>query len=204
MADWSRVLRCLRCRKANPVDAATCLACGYQLSSQVAGDADDVRPYNFPDASVPFVARRTPSEVETAVAIVQSEALYSWDSVPQMQPSNLTDYMVAVAERGVRLKLPAALLAILKMQNGGEPKNRLYSPDHLGLPELCGIARGCTSLFSLQEMPERLWEIFERFLSDATYRQWRDSLRGEVHSDWGAARPYQRQFSFSATNSIGE
>jgi hypothetical protein len=93
--------------------------------------------------------------------------------------------MAAAAERGLRLKLPAALLAVLKMQNGGYPGKRKYHPDYVELPELCGIAPGCTTLFSLQEMPERIWDILERFLDETIYQQWRDTFQGEIHADWG-------------------
>jgi hypothetical protein len=93
--------------------------------------------------------------------------------------------MVAAAERGLRLKLPAALLAVLKMQNGGYPSKRKYHPASVELPELCGIAPGCSTLFSLQEMPERIWDILECFLDQATYQQWRDTFQGQNHTDWG-------------------
>jgi hypothetical protein len=184
MADWSRVVRCQRCREANPADVAACLHCNHQLGLRVGAHADDVRPDTPPDASAPFVARRTLTEIETALGIIRREELFSWDA-PKLQPGDLTDEMVAAAERGLRLKLPAALLAVLKMQNGGYPSKRKYDPDSVELHELCGIAPGCTTLFSLQEMPECIWDLLERFLDDATYQQWRDAFQGEVHADWG-------------------
>ena len=184
MADWSRVVRCNRCRKANPVDVAACLHCNHILGSSVAAGPDDVRPYTPPDTSVAFIAQREPDDIERAQAIIQREELFSWRAC-KMQPSKLTDEMIAAAENGLRLKLPAALLAVLKMQNGGYPSKRQYHPDSVELPELCGIAPGCTTLFSLQEMPERIWDIFERFLDDRIYQQWGDAFQGEIHADWG-------------------
>jgi hypothetical protein len=78
MADWSRVVRCQRCRNANPADVPACLRCGYQLGFRADADAEGGRPYTPPHTSVPFVARRTPTEIETALGIIRQEELFSW------------------------------------------------------------------------------------------------------------------------------
>jgi len=46
------------------------------------------------------------------------------------------------------------------------------------------LAPGCTTLFSLQEMPGRIWSIFEGFLDDAFYQEWRDKFGRDIHPDW--------------------
>ncbi len=92
--------------------------------------------------------------------------------------------MIADAENVLRVKLPVSLLAILRIQNGGLPYKRGF-PDLVDVPELYGIAPGCTTVCCLQEMPVRIWDIFEGCLDDMIYQQWRDTFKGEVHSDWG-------------------
>jgi hypothetical protein len=121
------------------------------------------------------VAQRAPDEVERVRELILKEGLFSW-CPPQKQPSELTDKMVADAENALRLKLPASLLAILKMQNGGYPCKCQYHPHYVPLRELCGIAPGCKTVFSLQEMPEEIWALFERFLDAANYREWWDTF----------------------------
>jgi hypothetical protein len=133
---------------------------------------------------VAFVAQRAPDEIEQTQEIIQQGELFSW-CPPENQPSKLTEEMIAAAEIGLRVKLPASLLAVLKMQNGGYPYKSTHHPDSLPLTELYGIAPGCTSLSSLQEMPERIWDILVADLDEAIYQQWRDMFEGEVHADWG-------------------
>ena len=181
MTDWARIKLCDECGKGNPADAARCLNCGHELGSgpavYPAAYPDHARPYVPPDTSVPFVARRAPGEIERAERIIQSEGIFSW-CAPEREPRELTDKMIADAENALRVKLPASLLAILKMQNGGYPQKRRFHPDYVDLHELCGIAPGCATLGSLQEMPERIWDILEGHLDDRTYQQWRDTFKG--------------------------
>jgi len=142
-----------------------------------------IRPYAPIDTSVPFVVHRAPHEVEEALAIIQREHELFW-YVPREKPADLTDEMVAEAERVLGLKLPASYLAILRMQNGGTPYRDEYAPDSMGLPELCGIAPGHASQLPIQELPRYIWEAFEGYVSDEEYQKWWATLDC-VHPDWG-------------------
>jgi hypothetical protein len=183
VADHSML--CEECQNANPAGSVRCLFCGHRLGDWPS-DPPHVRPYSPPRTPAPFVAQRKPDEIAAAREYILTRQLFAWRP-PHRPPCHLTDGMIADAENVLRLKLPAALLAILQMQNGGTPRRRRFHPDYLELNELRGIAPGCTTDFALQQMPGWIWNIFEGFLGDEIYRQWRDAFAGTVHPDWAAA-----------------
>ena len=155
-----------------------------------------VRPDTPIDRSVPFAAERSPGEIESALESL--EGVFSWGGYSQspgqllssgvelnnveMRP--LTDEMIADAEDAVRVKLPASYLAILRMQNGGHPYKDTYRPDYCPVCEFFGIAPGHGSRYPIQELPRLMWELFEGYVDDEYYDQWRNTL-DYVHPDWG-------------------
>ena len=127
---WSEIISCEKCGRNNPADISICLNCGDRFtrgrlsrdpiieSRDVETNSFRIRPYSRPNAVFPFTAERNPEEIQQALAVILEEDLFSWDA-DRNAPGELTDAMIADAESTIRLRLPAALLAILKMQNGG-------------------------------------------------------------------------------------
>ena len=172
------------CSKGEPAGAARPPLDDHELGTGFADEEEHVRPYIPRDTSVPFVAQRAPGEVEEAEEIIRNEGIFSW-STPERPPRPLTDKMIADAENVLGVKLPASLLAILRMQNGGCPQRREYHPDYVELHEVYGIAPGCTTCSALQEMPRRIWDVFEGYFDDAAYEEWRHTFQDTIHPDWG-------------------
>jgi len=65
-----------------------------------------IRPYAPIDTSIPFVVHRAPLEVEEALTTIQREHELFW-YVPREKPAELTDQMIAEAEKVLGLRLPA-------------------------------------------------------------------------------------------------
>jgi hypothetical protein len=83
------------------------------------------RPYSRANASSPFIAQRSPEEILQAIEVIREEAFFSWDADGD-EPGELSDAMIGAAESTIRLRLPAALLAILKMRNGGRSCKEIW------------------------------------------------------------------------------
>lgn len=142
-----------------------------------------IRPYTRTNAVLPFDSQRAADEIDQTLRVIEEENIFAW--VPgRRTPSNVTAEMIADAESTIRLKLPAALLAILKMQNGGESHKEIWSFDSCPLPPFHGIAPGSGTHASLQEMPQMIWDVFETFLDEDFYRSWWATLNGKIHPAW--------------------
>jgi hypothetical protein len=143
-----------------------------------------VRPYIPHDTSTPFVAQRIPEEIDKASEIIRRHDLSPWDTV-HAPPYELTDDMIPVAENALGLKLPSALLAALKVQNGGLLAKSYFAEDYSPLPFIQGVGRQDDSVGdSLQTMPKLIWRLLEGYLDDRVYQQWWDSFGGGIHPDW--------------------
>lgn len=118
-ADWSQIVSCEQCGRANPSDIYACLNCGHQIGASRETDPEEIRPYARCNTALPFIAQRTTGEVDRALECIRQEHIFSWAADTE-RPSELTAEMIADAENTIRLRLPSSLLAILKMQNGGD------------------------------------------------------------------------------------
>lgn len=142
-----------------------------------------VRPYKRANAFSPFTAQRNPEEIQQAMEFIRGEAFFSWDT-DGYEPGDLTDAMIADAESTIRLRLPAALLAIWKMRNGGRSCKGSWDPKFCPPPLLHGIAPGSATHASLQEMPQTIWDVFETFLDEDFYLKRWATLDGKIHPAW--------------------
>ncbi|HAV33728.1 MAG TPA: hypothetical protein DCX79_17140, partial [Planctomycetaceae bacterium] len=195
---WSKIVACEKCGRNNPADILLCLNCGEQFAQRKRGRQSSsstmesegvetnpfrVRPYTRANAVSPFTAQRNPEEIQQAIEIIRDEAFFSWDT-DGYEPGDLTDAMIADAESTIRLRLPAALLAILKMRNGGRSCKEIWDFKSCPLPLLHGIAPGSGTHASLQEMPQTIWDDFETFLDEDFYLKWWATLDGKIHPAW--------------------
>lgn len=194
---WSNIVSCEKCGRNNPADILLCLNCGqrfkqrkcglqsygFTIESQSAMDPFRKRPYSRANALSPFIAQRSPEEILQAIEVIREEAFFSWDADGD-EPGELTDAMIADAESTIRLRLPAALLAILKMRNGGRSCKEIWDVRCCPLPLLHGIAAGSGTHASLQEMPQMIWDVFESFLDEDFYLKWWATLNGKIHPAW--------------------
>ncbi len=193
MTDWSMIVRCNKCGKGNPYGSTTCVNCGYEfcvysvdgyghIKYHPEGSAH-IRPYE-PHSAGAFVAQRAVDEIDRAAQVIRGEGLSPWKGT-RTDPSELSDSAIADAEAAIGVKLPATLLAVLRIQNGGALYKDSYDEDSDWLAGLLGIVPGCKSDYSLQQMPMMIWDFFEGYLDDVTYQSWRDGLPRQVHPDWG-------------------
>ena len=195
---WSKMVACEKCGRNNPADILLCLNCGEQFAQRKRGRPSSsstmesegvetnpfrVRPYKRANAFSPFTAQRNSEEIQQAMEVIRGEAFFSWDT-DGYEPGDLTDAMIADAESTIRLRLPAALLAILKMRNGGRSCKEIWDFKSCPLPLLHGIAPGSGTHASLQEMPQTIWDVFETFLDEDFYLKWWATLDGKIHPAW--------------------
>lgn len=137
---WSNIVSCEPCGRNNPADILLCLNCGQRFKRRKRGlqpsgftiESQDVemdpfrkRPYSRASAFSPFIAQRSPEEILQAIEVIREEAFFSWDA-DGAERGQLSDAMIAEAESTIRLRLPAALLAILKMRNGGRSCKEIW------------------------------------------------------------------------------
>ena len=153
-------------------------------AGQTAVDAEGhVRPFTPPVMATPFVAERAPGEIEEAFTTILRDGLSPWDE-DRAKPRELTDGMLAEAEKLLGLKLPSSLLAILRIRNGGIVCKSSFCDDYRYLPYIQGLGSGDTQGESLETMPRRIWSLLEGYLDDRIYREWWESFGDGIHPDW--------------------